>query len=186
MRYIFFFDGNPNFPVGNKCGWLSSSQNTSFVRDSGQTFSSGAIYINSFSHDVFTKTVSLALHLYVSRGFSLNSVFELLSILFEIVLSYFLSLKTLTLSSIVKSMGSEMSEIGLVVIPTFSRCFFMFIGLLSWVSSQFSNKIEMDKLLDIESMSLSISSTREPFLSTITGISSSMFILFNTLIDKLS
>ena len=35
-------------------------------------------------------------------------------------------------------------------------------------------------------MSLSTSSTREPFLSTIIEISSLMFILFNTLIDKLS
>ena len=73
------------------------------------TFSPGAIEINSFSHDVFTKTVSLALHLYVSRGFSLNSIFELLSIRFEFALSCFLSLTTPILSSIVKSIGSKMS-----------------------------------------------------------------------------
>ena len=46
-------------PVGNKCGWLCSSQNISWVRDSVNAFSPGAIEINSFSHDVFTKTVSL-------------------------------------------------------------------------------------------------------------------------------
>ena len=73
------------------------------------TFSPDAIEINSFSHDVFTKTVSLALHLYVSRGFSLNSIFELLSIRFEFTLSCFLSLTTPILSSIVKSIGSKMS-----------------------------------------------------------------------------
>ena len=75
------------------------------------TFSPGAIEINLFSHDVFTKTVSLALHLYASRGFSLSLMFELLSILFEFALSCFLSLTILILSSIVKSIGSEMFEI---------------------------------------------------------------------------
>ena len=88
------------------------------------TFSPGAIEINALSRDVFTKTVSLALHLYVSREFSLNSMFELLSILLEFVLSCFLSLTTPILSSIVKSIGSEISKIGLLVISTFSRCFF--------------------------------------------------------------
>ena len=77
-----------------------------------------------FSHDVFTKTVSLALHLYMSREFSLNPMFELLSILFKFVLTHFLSLIAPTLSSIVKSVGSDRSEIGLLVISTFSRCFF--------------------------------------------------------------
>ena len=124
VRYTFLFVWNPNFLVGNKCGWLSSSQNISLVRDSVLAFSPGAIEINSFSHDVFTKTVSLALHLYVSRGFSLKSMFELMSILFEFFLSCFLSLKMPTVLSIVKSIGSEMSEIGLVVISTFSKCFF--------------------------------------------------------------
>ena len=90
------------------------------------TFSPGAIEINLFALDVFTKTVSLALHLYVSRGFSLCSMFELLSILFEFALSCFLSLITLILFSIVKSIGPEMSEIGLLVISTFSRCFFVY------------------------------------------------------------
>ena len=117
VRYTLLFIWNRNFPVGNKCEWLSSSQNISLVRDSDLTFSPDAIEINSFSHDVFTKTVSLALHLYVSRGFSLNSIFELLSIRFEFTLSCFLSLTTPILSSIVKSIGSEISEIGDISFP---------------------------------------------------------------------
>ena len=39
------------------------------VRDSGLTFLPGSIDIKSFSHDVITKTVSFALHLYASRDF---------------------------------------------------------------------------------------------------------------------
>ena len=66
-----------------KCGWLSSSQNISLVGDSGLTFSPSAIEIDSFSHDAFTKIVSLALHLYVFREFSLNSMFEVSSILLK-------------------------------------------------------------------------------------------------------
>ena len=91
-----------NFPGGNECGWLSSSQNVLVVIDSGLTFSPGAIEINSFSHDAFTKAVSVALHLYVSRGFLLNAMFELL-----------------TLSSIVESIESKMSEIRLLVVSIF-------------------------------------------------------------------
>ena len=72
----FLFVRDPNFPVGNKCGWLSSSQNASLGTDSGLIFSPHAIDINSFSHDVITKTVSFALHFYASRGFSRNSAQE--------------------------------------------------------------------------------------------------------------
>ena len=99
-----------NFPVGNKCGWLSSSQNLSLESDSGVTFSPGAIEINSFSYDVSTETVSFILNLYASRVFSPNSMFELLSISSEFVLSSFLSLLTL----ILKSIEFEMSEVRLL------------------------------------------------------------------------
>ena len=51
------------------------------VRDFGVTFSAVAIEINSFFLDVFSKTSSFTLYLYVSRGFLLDSMFELLSIL---------------------------------------------------------------------------------------------------------
>ena len=74
----------------------------------GVTFSPGAIEISSFSLDVFTKTVSLALHLYASRGFSLDSIFELLLILSKKVLSRFLSPLMSTIPSILKSTGSAM------------------------------------------------------------------------------
>ena len=56
----------------------------SLVGDSGLTFSPGTIELNLFSHDVFTETVSFAVHLHVPRGFSRNSVFE--SILSEFIL----------------------------------------------------------------------------------------------------
>ena len=75
----FLFDWNAKFPVGKICGGFSSSYNISFVRDSGTTFSLGAIEMNSFSQDVFSKTASFVLDLYASRGFSRHSVFELLS-----------------------------------------------------------------------------------------------------------
>ena len=68
----------------------------------------------------------------------------------------------------------------------FFYMFFMFIELLSWVWSEFSNKIGMGKLLDIGWMSFSTPSTREPFLSTIIGISSLMFTLFNALTNYLN
>ena len=64
----------------------------SLVRDSGLTFSPGTIEKNSCLHEVFTETVSFAVHLYVPRGFSWNSAFE--SILSEFILSWFLSLLT--------------------------------------------------------------------------------------------
>ena len=76
----------------------------------------------------------------------LNSMFQLLSI----VLEFALSPTTSTLSSIVRLVGSKISEIELLVISTFSRFFPRFIELLSQVSSQFPNRIKVGKLLDIE------------------------------------
>ena len=118
----------------------------SSARDSGLTFSPGAIEINSFSHDVYTKIPLLALHLYVSGEFPLSSMFQLLSI----VLEFALLPTTSTPSPIVRLVGLKISEIELLVILTFSRFFPRFIELLSQVPSQFPNRIKMGKLLDIE------------------------------------
>ena len=97
MNSIFLFVWNPNFPVGNNCRWLSSSQNISLVRDSGLTISLAVIEINSFSHDLFTKTVPFAPHLYVYRRVSLNSMFDLLSIILEFALMFLVTSNTNTL-----------------------------------------------------------------------------------------
>lgn len=102
----FLFVWNPNIPVGKRCGWLSSSQRTSFVRDSSITFPTSDIEMIFFSQGVFTKTVSFALHLYLSRGFLRHSVFELLS-----KLSEWLQI----LSFIQNSVGSKMSVVTLKV-----------------------------------------------------------------------
>ena len=101
----------------------------SSARDSGLTFSSGAIEINSFSHDLYTKILLLALHLYVSGEFPLSSTFQLLSIILEFALSP----TTSTPSPIVRLVGLKLSEIELLVILTFSRFFPRFIELLSQV-----------------------------------------------------
>ena len=131
------------FAVGNRCKWLSSLQNISLVRCSGLTCSPGGIERNSFSHhDLFTNTVSFALHLYTSRGFSRNLAFE--SILSEYVLSLFMSLLTQILSSILKSIASAITGVSLPVILAVSTFFLTFIKLLSWVSLHFSKKLEWE------------------------------------------
>ena len=131
------------FAVGNKCKWLSSLQNISLIRYSGLTCSPGGIEINSFSHhDLFTNTVSFALHLYTSRGFSQNLAFE--SILLEHVLSSLMSLLTQILSSVLKSIGSAVTDVSLLVILAISIFFLTFIKLLSWVSLHFSKKLEWE------------------------------------------
>ena len=115
MRYSFLFVWNPNFPVGNKCGWLSSLQNMSIVRNSGLTFSPGAIVC-------FTCTTPVCI-----QGILIELNVQIIIDTFYFIFFFFscsLSLTTPILSSVIKSTGSEMSEIGLLLISTFSRCFF--------------------------------------------------------------
>ena len=54
---------NPNFPYGNKWGWLSSPQNKSWLKGTGTEPSPGTIDINSISWNVLIYTVSFDAHL---------------------------------------------------------------------------------------------------------------------------
>lgn len=83
-----------------------------------KTFSPSRFEINSSSHDVFTKTVLFALHLYAytcMHVWSLSSTFELLPKILEFALPCLLPLTpilllTLMLPSILKSIELEMSK----------------------------------------------------------------------------